>query len=55
MRLHPLPELLARQHYRLASWRIANDAINWRRFFDINELAGAAHGACRRRSRIRMR
>ena len=31
--------LLARQHYRLASWRIANDAINWRRFFDINELA----------------
>ncbi len=35
----PLSELLARQHYRLASWRIANDAINWRRFFDINELA----------------
>ena len=34
----PLPDLLARQHYRLASWRIANDAINWRRFFDINEL-----------------
>src|SRR5262249_29886027 len=31
--------LLARQHYRLASWRIANDSINWRRFFDINELA----------------
>jgi (1->4)-alpha-D-glucan 1-alpha-D-glucosylmutase len=28
-----------RQHYRLGSWRIANDAINWRRFFDINELA----------------
>ena len=36
----PLPDLLTRQHYRLASWRIANDAINWRRFFDINELAG---------------
>ena len=35
----PLPNLLAQQHYRLASWRIANDAINWRRFFDINELA----------------
>lgn len=34
----PLSEVLARQHYRLASWRIANDAINWRRFFDINEL-----------------
>jgi (1->4)-alpha-D-glucan 1-alpha-D-glucosylmutase len=30
--------LLARQHYQLAWWRIANDAINWRRFFDINEL-----------------
>jgi (1->4)-alpha-D-glucan 1-alpha-D-glucosylmutase len=36
----PLAELLARQHYRLAWWRIANDEINWRRFFDINELAG---------------
>ena len=35
----PLADLLGRQHYRLASWRIANDAINWRRFFDINELA----------------
>jgi malto-oligosyltrehalose synthase len=34
----PLPSLLAQQHYRLASWRTANDAINWRRFFDINEL-----------------
>ena len=32
--------LLARQHYRLAWWRVANDEINWRRFFDINELAG---------------
>src|ERR1043165_5530313 len=35
----PLSDLLARQHHRLASWRTANDAINWRRFFDINELA----------------
>ena len=35
-RLH---ELLERQHYRLAWWRLANDEINWRRFFDINELA----------------
>jgi (1->4)-alpha-D-glucan 1-alpha-D-glucosylmutase len=34
----PLADLLMRQHYRLASWRTANDAINWRRFFDINEL-----------------
>jgi malto-oligosyltrehalose synthase len=36
-RLHAL---LERQHYRLASWRTAGDAINWRRFFDITELAG---------------
>jgi (1->4)-alpha-D-glucan 1-alpha-D-glucosylmutase len=35
-RLH---DLLERQHYRLAWWRTANDEINWRRFFDINELA----------------
>ncbi|MFA5678329.1 MAG: malto-oligosyltrehalose synthase [Pseudomonas sp.] len=33
-----LHELLEQQHYRLASWRTANDDINWRRFFDINEL-----------------
>jgi len=33
-------ELCERQHWRLASWRSANDAINWRRFFDITELAG---------------
>jgi malto-oligosyltrehalose synthase len=35
-RLH---ELFERQNFRLAWWRMANDAINWRRFFDINELA----------------
>jgi malto-oligosyltrehalose synthase len=35
-RLH---QLLEKQHYRLAWWRCANDEINWRRFFDINELA----------------
>jgi (1->4)-alpha-D-glucan 1-alpha-D-glucosylmutase len=35
-RLHGL---LERQHYRLAYWRTAGDEINWRRFFDINELA----------------
>jgi (1->4)-alpha-D-glucan 1-alpha-D-glucosylmutase len=33
-----LYNLLARQHYRLDSWRVAGDRINWRRFFDINEL-----------------
>ncbi len=32
--------LLDRQHYRLASWRVANDELNWRRFFTINDLAG---------------
>jgi (1->4)-alpha-D-glucan 1-alpha-D-glucosylmutase len=36
-RLH---ELLQRQHYRLAWWRAAAYEINWRRFFDINTLAG---------------
>ncbi len=30
--------LLERQPYRLAWWRTASDRINWRRFFDINEL-----------------
>ncbi|WP_323815737.1 malto-oligosyltrehalose synthase [Cellvibrio sp. NN19] len=30
--------LLEHQHYRLADWRTASDDINWRRFFDINEL-----------------
>lgn len=33
-------QLLERQNYRLAWWRTANDEINWRRFFDVNELAG---------------
>jgi (1->4)-alpha-D-glucan 1-alpha-D-glucosylmutase len=31
--------LLERQHYRLDDWRTAPDRINWRRFFDISELA----------------
>ncbi len=35
-----LHELLEGQAYRLASWRTASDEINYRRFFDINELAG---------------
>jgi (1->4)-alpha-D-glucan 1-alpha-D-glucosylmutase len=33
-----LGDILERQHYRLAWWRTAGDRINWRRFFDINEL-----------------
>ena len=34
-----LEELLADQGYRLSHWRVAADEINYRRFFDINELA----------------
>ncbi|HSV16225.1 MAG TPA: malto-oligosyltrehalose synthase [Tepidisphaeraceae bacterium] len=34
-----LDALLNRQHYRLAYWRVASDEINYRRFFDINDLA----------------
>ena len=36
----PLHQLLERQHYRLAYWRAAADEINYRRFLDINKLAG---------------
>jgi (1->4)-alpha-D-glucan 1-alpha-D-glucosylmutase len=36
-RLH---RLLERQNFRLAWWRAASDEINWRRFFDVNALAG---------------
>ncbi|QWT21194.1 malto-oligosyltrehalose synthase [Bacillus sp. NP157] len=36
-RLHALIE---KQHYRLAFWKLASDMVNYRRFFDINELAG---------------
>ncbi len=34
-----LEELLDRQVYRLSHWKAASDEINYRRFFDINELA----------------
>ena len=34
-----LEELLAEQAYRLCFWRVAADEINYRRFFDVNELA----------------
>ncbi|MCB5186745.1 malto-oligosyltrehalose synthase [Methylobacillus caricis] len=37
MKLHLL---LDRQHYRLTWWRNAADEINWRRFFEVSELAG---------------
>jgi (1->4)-alpha-D-glucan 1-alpha-D-glucosylmutase len=35
-----LHTLLEMQAYRLAYWRTAFDEINYRRFFDINDLAG---------------
>ena len=35
-----LHRLLERQHYRVAYWRVAVSAVNYRRFFDINDLAG---------------
>jgi (1->4)-alpha-D-glucan 1-alpha-D-glucosylmutase len=35
-----LDQLLAKQAYRLAFWRMAIEEINYRRFFDINELVG---------------
>jgi (1->4)-alpha-D-glucan 1-alpha-D-glucosylmutase len=40
--LHPdaIDQVLSQQHYRLAFWRKATDSINYRRFFDINELIG---------------
>lgn len=34
-----LDQLLDQQVYRLSYWRVASDEINYRRFFDINELA----------------
>jgi (1->4)-alpha-D-glucan 1-alpha-D-glucosylmutase len=35
-----LHALLQRQNFVLAWWRSAGDRINWRRFFDVTELAG---------------
>lgn len=37
--LNLLHGLIKRQSYRLAYWRVASDEINYRRFFDINDLA----------------
>ncbi len=33
-------EVLAEQHYRLASWRISAEELNYRRFFDVDSLVG---------------
>ena len=35
----PLDTLLEGQAFRLAYWRVASDEINYRRFFDVNDLA----------------
>src|SRR5699024_11016783 len=34
----PLAELLEGQHYRLAYWRVADEELNYRRFFDVGTL-----------------
>jgi (1->4)-alpha-D-glucan 1-alpha-D-glucosylmutase len=34
-----LDHLLSEQAYRIAYWRVAGEEINYRRFFDINDLA----------------
>src|SRR5207247_4049332 len=34
-----LDQLLNQQSYRLAFWRVAAEEINYRRFFDVNDLA----------------
>ena len=39
-----LEELLAQQSYRLSFWKVAADEINYRRFFDINQLAADSRG-----------
>lgn len=35
-----LHHLLERQHYKPGHWRLASSDINYRRFFDVNSLAG---------------
>jgi (1->4)-alpha-D-glucan 1-alpha-D-glucosylmutase len=35
-----LERLISSQAYRLAHWRVASDDVNYRRFFDVNTLAG---------------
>ncbi|HET7541501.1 MAG TPA: malto-oligosyltrehalose synthase [Polyangiaceae bacterium] len=34
-----LDELLRAQHYRSSAWQLALEAVNYRRFFDVTELA----------------
>lgn len=35
----PMADLVAAQHYRLAYWRVADEELNYRRFFDVGTLA----------------
>lgn len=35
-----LHAMLEAQHYRLAWWRYGADGLNWRRFFEVTDLAG---------------
>src|SRR5699024_9402676 len=35
-----LADLLDRQWYRLAYWKVADDELDYRRFFDVDTLAG---------------
>ncbi|MGC5627174.1 malto-oligosyltrehalose synthase [Georgenia sp. Z1344] len=35
----PLADLLDRQFYRLAYWKVADEELNYRRFFDVGSLA----------------
>ncbi len=34
----PMAELVDRQHYRLAYWKVADEELNYRRFFDVGTL-----------------
>ncbi|ABE40710.1 Malto-oligosyltrehalose synthase [Rhodopseudomonas palustris BisB5] len=38
--IQALHNLLERQHYKLGHWQLAASEINYRRFFDVNTLAG---------------
>jgi (1->4)-alpha-D-glucan 1-alpha-D-glucosylmutase len=38
-RFDRMDELIKAQAYRLSSWRVAGEEINYRRFFDVNSLA----------------
>jgi (1->4)-alpha-D-glucan 1-alpha-D-glucosylmutase len=38
--MEALHQLLEKQHYRLTWWRNAAEEINWRRFFEVSDLAG---------------